>query len=168
MDAEKMPDNASKRTVTMRAWLAHLRSRKLHSIGLALAASLIAALFVFMMFKSGDFSVVPMAAALLASIFALAIILPPRIANYAYGLVFVVFGAYALARGQVLGNSREDRPLQYWLWTFFLFLCACVLLHAAYRDRNKPVWPEEPAGETDTRKNRTRRERRAKKRERQV
>ena len=125
----------------MRTWLTHLRSLRPTSIFLGLMALLIAAVFVFAMVKAGDYSSVPMVAALAASILALAIFLPPRISNYSLGLYLFLLGINAVAKGELLGISRETQPIRYWLWTLFLFLSAAVLFHAAYRARNTPMPP---------------------------
>lgn len=126
----------------MRTWLGHLRSLKPISMSLGLVALLIAALFIFAMFKERDYSVIPMGAALMASILALAIFLPPRISNYSYGLILVLLGVRSLVVGSVWRYSRQDEPLLYWLSILFLFACAGVFFHAAYRVRNSPAPPE--------------------------
>ena len=133
----------------LRSWRKHMAELGGGSISLGIVAVLIALLIFFVMVRAGDYSIVPMSAALLASALALAIFVPKRIVNFIYALIALIFALRALVIGKFFfAVSMAETPLYYWLGVGIML---AGVVWFAYQGHQAVVAPPNSTAESDAR-----------------
>jgi hypothetical protein len=132
-----------------RTWRDHLRSLRLRSYVVALAALFIAGFVLFVMFKTNNYSIVPMSFTLLMVISGIAILVPKPTVQYLYALIALILALRAVVTGEFLfAVSSQSAPLLYWGGVAIMFAASIWLLYYAHKTSDSPP---NPTVETDAR-----------------